>query len=254
VRRAPGGRGRGRGLSAWALGAASLALASLLAAGGALAEEPAASPSLASPRSLVGAASPDAGHIYLAGEAGMIFILPHLTAGGIIGLGGGAAVELRYRNIAALGHNGRLRLAWGTKITDRLLYGISARTSITSLRLADAGLIGIQFSNLAIGNDWEVGSDISLTWLRPGDAHITVSLGPTWTLGGPRYTSFKEDEFLIEPGIRSIMGSVQGEWEMSQRLTFFLRLDAAVLLGAEIRPIGFIPTGAIGFGWSVQKP
>jgi hypothetical protein len=252
VRRSPGGRWRG--LCARALGAVSLGLASLLAALGARAEEPTAPPSLASPRSLVGAASPAAGHIYVAGEAGMIFILPHLTVGGIIGLGGGAAVELRYRNIAALGHNGRVRLAWGTKINDRLFYGVSARTSITSLRLADAGLIGIQFSNLAIGNDWEVGSDMALTWLRPGDAHITASLGPTWTLGGPRYTSFKEDEFVIEPGIRSITGSVQGEWEMSQRLTFFLRLDAAVLLGTEIRPIGFIPTGAIGFGWSAQRP
>ena len=49
---------------------------------------------------------------------------------------------------------------------------------------ADIGLIGIQFSDLAIGNDWLVGGDLSLTWLRPGHAHITASVGPTFTLGG----------------------------------------------------------------------
>lgn len=96
----------------------------------------------------------------------MIFILPHVTAGATLGLGGGAAVELRYRNIAALGHGGRLRFAWSRKINDGLIYRISARTSITSLRLADVGLIGIQFSNIAVGNDWRSAA----TWRSPGFA------------------------------------------------------------------------------------
>ncbi|HZF55536.1 MAG TPA: hypothetical protein VE093_43280 [Polyangiaceae bacterium] len=202
-------------------------------------------------RALLGAESPRAGKIVVFGETGMIFVLPHFTAGAMIGVGGGALAELRYRNIAGAGQSGRFRVAWGTRIHEHLVYGVAARTSITSLGVADGGLIGIEFSNIAIGNDWEVGSDLYLTWIRPGNAHITASIGPNWTLGGVRYSSFNESEFRIEPGLRSVLAAVQGEWPIRPRLNVFLRLDAAFLIGTEIVPLGYIPTGSVGFGWSV---
>ncbi|NUQ72496.1 MAG: hypothetical protein HUU21_02995 [Polyangiaceae bacterium] len=203
------------------------------------------------PCPLLGAEVPKPGKIVVFGETGMIFVLPHFTAGAMIGTGGGTAVELRYRNIAGAGQSGRFRVAWGTRINELFAYGVAARTSITSLAPADGGLIGIQFSNIAIGNDWEVGSDLYLTWIRPGNAHITVSVGPNWTLGGIRYSSFNESEFQIEPGLRSVLAAVQGEWAIRPRFNVFLRLDAAFLVGTEIVPLGYIPTGSVGFGWSV---
>lgn len=202
-------------------------------------------------RVFLGAESPKAGNLVVFGEAGMIFVLPHFTLGAMIGVGGGVAAELRYRNIAGAGHAGRFRVAWGTRINQNLAYGVAARTSITSLAMADGGLIGIEFSNIAIGNDWEVGSDLYLTWIRPGNAHITASLGPNWTLGGVRYAGFNEREFQFEPGFRSLLAAVQGEWAIRPRLHVILRLDAAFLLGTEIVPLGYIPTGTVGFGWSV---
>jgi hypothetical protein len=203
----------------------------------------------APPRSVVGAGAPALGKVVLAGEAGLLFLLPHLTAGVLVGTGAGTSVELRYRNIAAFGHSGRVRLAWGTQVARDLVYGVAVRSSITSLALADGGVIGIQFSNLAIGNDWEIGSDMMLTWLRPGAAHITVAAGPTWTLGGTRYTSFDQSGFRLDPGWRAISASLQGEWELSRRFNVFLRLDGTVLVGTEILPLGYIPTGSVGLGW-----
>lgn len=246
---------------AGALGAlAFLAIAAPAVAGepggeGSAAEPAEAKPSASSPNSTptvrAGAIQPALGKIVVSGEAGMIFVLPHVTLGAMIGTGLGTSVELRYRNIAGAGHSGRLRLTWGTRISESFAYGVAARTSITSLAMADGGLVGIQFSNIAIGNDWDVGSDLMLTWIRPGNAHVTASIGPTWTLGGTRYTSFNESEFRMEPGIRSILASVQGEWELWRTLNVFLRLDAAFLLGTEIRPLGYVPTGSVGFAWSV---
>lgn len=225
-------------------------LAACLAAPLASASEP--SPEAArEPRSIVGALGPPAGRFTVSGEAGMIFVLPTLSAAAIVGLGGGFSAEVRYRNLGVVGHAGKLRLAWGRRISRRLAYGVSLRTSITSLLQADLGFIGIQFSDLAVGNDWLVGSDLSLTFLRPGNAHITASVGPTFTLGGLRYSSFDDRSFRIEPRIRAVTGSVLGEWELGPKFNVFLRLDADVLLGTEIVPLGFIPTGVVGFGWSL---
>lgn len=205
----------------------------------------------AAPRSVVGALPPRLGRVVLAGEAGMMFLLPHLTAGATLGTGAGTSLELRYRNIAAFGHSGRVRLAWGTSIGRGLAYGVAVRSAITSLAMADGGLIGIQFSNLAIGNDWEIGSDMLLTWLRPGAAHVTATLGPTFTLGGVRYTAFERSDFRIEPGWRAIAATIQGEWELSARWNVFLKLDGTVLLGTDVQPIGYIPTGSVGLGWAL---
>jgi hypothetical protein len=225
---------------------AAVALAIALGASRAsVAAEPAA------PRSLVGAAAPPAGHFVVSGEGGLIFIIPTLSVAANVGVGGGVGAELRYRNIAGLGHAGKLRLAWATHVDPGLVLGVALRTSITSLAQADGKLVGVQVSNLAIGNDWLVGGDLSLTWLRPGKAHLTVSLGPTFTLGGLRYTSFDDRAFRIEPAARALTGTIQGEWEVGAHLNVFVRLDADVLLHAEILPLGFIPTGTIGFGWAV---
>jgi hypothetical protein len=187
----------------------------------------------------------------LGGEAGMIFVLPTLSVSAAVGLGGGVRAELRYRNIAALGHAGSARLTWGGRITRGLAIGIAARTSITSLAQADIGLIGIQFSNLALGNDWLVGGDLALTWLRRGAAAVTASLGPTFTLGGVRYSTFDDHAFRFEPAIRAMSASVQGEWPIRPRLHLYLRLDGDVLLHTRTKPLGFIPTGVAGLGWAV---
>jgi hypothetical protein len=40
-------------------------------------------------------------------------------------------------------------------------------------------------------------------------------------------------------------------WLFARRLHFFLRLDGMVLLDAEIRPLGLLPTGTLGLAWSV---
>lgn len=203
-------------------------------------------------RAIAGAISPLAGEIDLTGEAGVIFVLPTLSASAAVGLGGGLRAELRYRNIAVLGHAGALRVSWGRRIAPSLAFGLATRTSITSLAQADGGMLGIQFSNLAIGNDWLVGGDALLTWIRPGQAQVTASIGPTFTLGGVRYSSFRDHAFRIDPAIRALTASVQGEWPIGPRLGFYLRLDADVLLRAEITPIGFIPTGVAGVAWEVS--
>ncbi|MFT3772131.1 MAG: hypothetical protein QM820_42540 [Minicystis sp.] len=185
----------------------------------------------------------------ISGEAGMIFVLPTLSVAAAVGLGGGARVELRYRNLALLGHAGALRVAWGGLIAPSLAVGLAARTSITSLAQGDGGVIGIQFSNLAVGNDWLVGGDVALTWIRPGKAQVTATIGPTFTLGGVRYTSFADHAFTIAPAIRALTASVTGEWPLRRGFDVYLRLDADVLLHTEIMPLGFIPTGVVGFGW-----
>jgi hypothetical protein len=205
----------------------------------------------AEPRSLVGAVAPPLGGVVFSGEAGMIFVLPTLSVAANVGLGGGASAEIRYRNIAGLGHAGKLRLALSKRVHRYLVFGVAVHSSITSLAQADIDLLGIQFSNLSIGNDWLAGGALSLTWLRPRHAHVTASIGPTFTLGGLRYTSYTERAFRIDPAPRALTGTVQGEWEIRPRFNVFLRLDADVLLQQRIMPLGFIPTGTVGFGWAV---
>jgi hypothetical protein len=222
--------------------AAAAALVASFATGGSAAEE--------QPPPLAGALPLRAGELVLGGEAGMIIVLPTLDVSAAVGLGGGVGVEARYRNIAVLGHAGALRLSWGRRIAPSVALGLVARTSITSLAQADGGIIGIRFSNLAIGNDWLVGGDVALTWLRTRGAHVTATLGPTFTLGGVRYTSFTDHAFAIAPEIRAMSASVAGEWPLRRGFDVVLRLDADVLLHTEIMPLGFIPTSIVGFAWA----
>ena len=201
------------------------------------------------PRALTGARGPDGGELVLSGATGMVFMIPHFTFAGRLGIALGSSLELRYRNLAAFGHAGRVRAAWGASIADDLELGADVWTSIMTLRQADGGLIGIRFSNIALGNDWELGGGAVLTWLRPGNAHVTLEVGPRWTLGGLRHTTFDDQEFQVDPELRSLDFSVQGEWQLTERLNVLVRLDGLVLINAEIRPYGFLPTGSTGVAW-----
>jgi hypothetical protein len=216
-------------------------------------------------RAALGARAGRAGEVALVGSTGMVLVLPHVTAAGRVALGAGTGLELGYRNIAVFGQEGRARFGWGAPVSSRVDLGIALRTSMSTLAPADGGLFGIQFSNLPLANDWEIGSDAVVTIHRPGQAHVTASLGPTFTLGGIRYVDFKESAgFQFDPALRAMSGSVQGEWELTESLHLVLRLDAMVLLGIEkddacveahqsdcsqIAPLGFLPTGSVGIAW-----
>ena len=217
-------------------------------------------------RAVLGARSPELGSFTLYGALGMALILPHITLGGRAGLGGGASVDVAYRNLAIFGQQARLRIGYG-RDAGPIDLGIAFRTSYSTLELADGGLIGIEFSSLPIGNDWEIGNDLVITWNRPGSAHITASVGPTFTLGGIRYVGFEEraEGFGFDPSIRGIETAVQGEWGLWSKVNVFLRLDALILLGleedeacveaqqencGELVPFGFVPTGTVGLAWA----
>ena len=213
-----------------------------------------------------GAVGPDALDIVIRGSVGMAMILPHFVASGRLGLGGGVYGELGYGNLAAFGQQARARLGWGINIAGNVDLGVAARTAYSTLQLADEGIVGIRFSSLPIGNDWEVGNDIVLTWNRPDQAHITLSVGPTFTLGGTRFFAFNESEFEFDPSARSIDVGIQGEWGVWETANVFVRLDAQFLLGIEedeacvqaqqddcgqLVPFGFIPIGAVGVAWAI---
>ena len=199
---------------------------------------------------LAGALSPKPGSFVINGGAGMVFALPHVTLGARLGSGFGTRVELVYRNLAAFGHMGEARIGWGTLVSRLLALGVVARTSIMTLSQADGSVIGIQFSDLALGNDWEAGGDLVLTWLRPGRAQVTAELGTTWTLGGERYVSFDEREFQYDTEWRSIDFALQVEWLVRAGLDGYVRLDGMILTRAEVRPLGFLPTWTAGVAWA----
>lgn len=216
-------------------------------------------------RPLLGARGGEAGDVTAVGSLSLVLILPAITLEGRLDIGGGAFVQAGYRNIAAFGHEARGRIGWGAHVAGAIDIGVVARTSYTSLHSADGSVVGIQFSNLTLGNDVEVGNDIALSWTRPGSAHVSVFLGPTFTLGGERYTGFEEGGFQFDPAWRSINAAVQGEWALFDDANLFLRLDAMMLMGIEkdeacvqarqqdcdqLAPIGFLPTGTVGIAWS----
>lgn len=217
-------------------------------------------------RAVYGAKGPELGDIVLRGSVGMALILPHFVLAGRLGVSGGAFIEGGYGNLAGFGQEIRGKLGWGIAIADDVDVGLAARTSYATLALADGALVGIQFTSLPIGNDWEVGNDIVLSWHRPGNAHITLSAGPTFTLGGERFTAFEESEFQFDPSARSIDAGIQAEWSIWTTANVFVRLDAQFLLGVEedeacaqagqencsqLVPFGFIPTGAVGVAWAI---
>jgi hypothetical protein len=198
----------------------------------------------------LGAAAPRAGGLILTTGAGLAFLVPQGTFEGRVGLGKSTSLELRYRNLAILGHHGQLRFTWATPLTSRFVFGLAARTAIGTLSQASDIEFGIDFRNLSLGNDWEVGHDMLLTWTRPHHAHVTWSVGPTYALAGPRFANYDERAFRWDARWQSVTASVLGEWEITKTRRFFLRLDALFLIKAEIVPYGFLPTFTIGHAWS----
>lgn len=200
----------------------------------------------------LGAGAPAAGDLVLGIGAGGAILIPQGTFEARVGLGRGTSLELRYRNLAILGHTGQARFTWATPITSRLTFGLALRTGIGSIGGgASEAKTGIDISSLSLGNDWEVGHDLLLTWTRPRQAHVTWSLGPTYALAGPRYTNYDERSFRWDARWQSVLAVVVGEWEITPSRRFFLELDALFLVKADVVPYGFLPTFTIGHAWSI---
>jgi len=199
----------------------------------------------------LGAPAPAAGHFVITGGGGLALVIPQLTVEGRVGLGANTSLELRYRNLAVLGHTGQARFTWAVPITARWAIGLAARTQIGSIGEGIEVKTGIDTTSFSLGNDWEVGQDIIVTWSRPGQAHVTWSLGPTYALAGPRYIDYDEKKFQWDARWQSVLASVIGEWSLSSTRRLFLRLDALFLVKADIVPYGFLPTFTAGHAWSI---
>jgi hypothetical protein len=199
----------------------------------------------------LGANAPAAGDFVFTAGAGAAILIPAATFEARLGLGKNTSLEARYRNLAIIGHLGQMRFTWATPISPRFTFGLAARTGIGSL---GAGIgeakTGIDLASLSLGNDWEVGQDMIVTWTRPHQAHVTWSVGPTYALAGPRYRNYDEQSFQWDARWQSITASVLGEWELTASRRFFLRLDALFMVKADIVPYGFLPTFTIGHAWS----
>ena len=197
----------------------------------------------------LGAGAPTAGNLVFTIGAGSAILIPQGTFEARVGLGASTSLELKYRNLAVLGHFGQARFTWATPVSSRLSFGLAVRTGIGSLG-GDARLIGVDVSSLTLGNDWEVGHDMLLTWTRPHQAHVTWAIGPTYALAGPRYIDYDERALKWDARWQSVNASVTGEWELTESRRFFLRLDAQFIIKAEVVPYGFLPTFTIGHAWS----
>jgi hypothetical protein len=198
----------------------------------------------------LGAQAPPLGNLVLSLGAGAAILLPQVTADARIGLGASTSLDFRYRNLAVYGHFGQARFTWSMPIAKNLSFGLALRTGIGSLSEGDGAKFGINFSALSLGNDWDVGHDLLLTWTRPHHAHITTSIGPTYALGGPRYTTFDKRDFQWDLRWQSVTATLLGEWEITQSRRFFLRLDGQFIVKADVVPYGFLPTFTIGHAWS----
>lgn len=215
-------------------------------------------------RPLLGARAEE-GDVVIHGAGGLAMILPHLTLAARVGVGAGFGAEIGYRNLALFGQEGRVRLGWGARATDWLTIGVAARSSISTLSLANGNVVGIELSNVPLGNDWEIGEDVVATIDGPGGLFLTAAVGPTFTLGGLRSTSYEQYEFRIDPALRGVLASGLVEWGIWRRANVFLRFDALFLAGVEtddacvaarqedcgqLVPIGFLPSASIGIAWA----
>lgn len=198
----------------------------------------------------LGAGAPSAGNLVLTMGAGMAILLPQVTVEARLGLGASTSLELHYRNLGVLAHFGQARFTWATPVTSRWTFGLAVRTGIGTLGGDRGTTLGIDLSSLSLGNDWEVGHDMLVTWTRPHQAHVTWALGPTYALAGPRYRNYFEPRFQWDARWQSVTASVIGEWELSASRRFFLRLDGLFVVKADVVPYGFLPTFTIGHAWS----
>jgi hypothetical protein len=199
----------------------------------------------------LGAAAPPAGNLVATIGAGGALLLPQGTIEARVGLGAGTSVELRYRNLAGLGHLGQARFTWAVPVSSRVTFGLAVRTGIGFIGGSVAeSTLGFDPSYLSLGNDWDVGQDMLVTWTRPHQAHVTWALGPTYALAGPRYTSYDDRKFTWDAHWQSVTATVIGEWEITESRRFFLRLDGLFIVKEQIVPYGFLPTFTIGHAWS----
>lgn len=196
----------------------------------------------------LGAVGPEYGTTQLELGGGVLFVVPQATVAARAGTGAGSSVELRYTNIAVVGHSIDGRVAWGAAIGPGFALGGALRTGLASLEQAnDIG--GLAWNNLAVGNDWVAGADIVGTWRRATAADITLQLGASVTIGGPRYTSFSEAEYAFDPGLRGLDATIQGEWDLREDKQMFIRLHGFTPLHTGLRPLGFFPTATGGISW-----
>jgi hypothetical protein len=199
---------------------------------------------------VLGARGPRPGALILSLGAGAVVMVPHATLALRAGTGAGTSVEVGYRNLAVFGQGVHLRAGWGRPIgAGHHLIGVAVRSSYGTLRLAPTELVGIRFGEYSLGNEWDAGADLVATVHRRRGAQLTLALGATASLATPATDSAQASGHRLRPFLRSLNASVQGEWPVGAGRAFYLRLDAVVLVRAELRPIGFLPTSTAGFAW-----
>lgn len=199
----------------------------------------------------LGAGAPKAGDFVFTIGGGTSLLIPQGTFEGRVGLGANTSLELRYRNLAILGHTGEFLFTWAFPIDSRFTFGLAFTTGIGSIGSGIEAKTGIDLTSLSLGNDWVVGQEMRLTWTRPHQAHVTWAIGPSYALAGPRYYDYEDKKFQWDARWQSVTASVLGEWELTTKRRFFLRLDALVLVKADIVPYGFLPTFTFGHAWSM---
>jgi hypothetical protein len=199
----------------------------------------------------LGAAAPTRGGIALAVAGGLAAVVPYGKATARWGIGGGLALEGGYRTFALVGHGGDLGVLYQIPWRRRgLVIAVMARTSYTTLALVPGEATGIAFSEAPLGNDWSAGMDLIATWLRaPSRAQLTFYAGPTIRLAGPEAVAPEAVERRFAPELRSALVGVRAEWPRSSAGRPFLGFEALVLLGTEIRPLGFLPAAIAGWAW-----
>lgn len=228
-------------------GAAALAVATSLVAtatGEARAEEPVDAPRR-------GAVAPAMGERRVTAAGGLLFAFPYGLASATVGTGFGTSVTAAFESLAVLGWSASGRIGWATGLEGGWALGGSAFVERASLS-ASNGLFGIEFQNMALGNDWIAGGEVMATIDRERGADLTFGLGVSWTLGGPRYLDFDRVETQWDPGLRNVFASVSGEWILTERASLFIELEALVPLHTDLVPLGYLPTASSGITWSFR--
>ena len=110
---------------------------------------------------------PTGGDVDLSVSSGAFLMFPHGTIAARVGLGDSVHVAVRYRTVTLLNHSARAAVGTTHSVGRNLLLGALLRTEINNTSLAD-GIYGIEFSSVALGNDWEAGVDAQLGPRRSG--------------------------------------------------------------------------------------
>lgn len=197
-----------------------------------------------------GAVAPEAGQRLYTLGGGLLFTFPYGLASATLGLGGGASATARFESLAVLGWSAAAELAWGTGVESGVAFGVRAFLERASLNPIN-GLFGVEFQALALGNDWITGGELLTTIDRERGADLTLGLGMSYTLGGPRYLDFDRVENKWDPGVRNVFASVGGEWALTMKARLFIELEVLFPLHTELIPLGYLPTVSSGLTWSL---